>query len=48
MDEWLLRWPERGWQGQVEVYHDHHWVATFKFESDAREWIRTQGGEASN
>ena len=46
MDEWLLAWPDHGML--VDVYHDHHWVACFKFEADARDWIRSQGGEASN
>lgn len=45
MDEWLLAWPNHK---VVDVYHHHHWVASFAFEADARNWIRSQGGEASN
>lgn len=44
-DEWLLRWPDTH---VTDVYHNHHWVAEFSTEEEAREWIREQGGEAGN
>lgn len=49
LDEWLLAWPQPGSDSTViDVYHNHHWVRDFATEEQARQWIREQGGEASN